>query len=54
MPFGILFASSSFLGLSIRQTYGIIGLIIVLPGLFFLFGSQSENEINIGEKQITG
>jgi hypothetical protein len=54
MPFGILFASSSFLGLSIRHTYGIIGLIIVLPGLFFLFGSRSENEINIGEKQITG
>ena len=53
MPFGILFASSS-LGLSIRQTYGIIGLIIVLPGLFYLFGSQAENNMNVRKKQIIG
>ncbi|MED2971869.1 MFS transporter [Fictibacillus sp. B-59209] len=36
MPLGILFASSAFLHLSIRQTFGVIGTVIVLPGLFFL------------------
>lgn len=53
MPLGITFASSSFWGLSTRQTYGIIGLIIVLPGLFFLFVSKSENEMLINKKQIS-
>lgn len=37
MPLGILFASSGFLDLSTRQTYGIIGIVIILPGLYFLF-----------------
>ncbi|WP_245208828.1 MFS transporter [Gottfriedia endophytica] len=54
MPFGIAFASLSFLGLSKRQTYGIIGLIIVLPGLFYLFGSRPENNMNVRKKQIIG
>jgi hypothetical protein len=54
MPLGIAFASSTFLDLSTRQGYGIIGLIIVLPGLFYLFASQSENKMLVNKKQITG
>ncbi|TDQ41089.1 MFS transporter [Aureibacillus halotolerans] len=37
MPLGILFASTSFLNLSTRQLYVVIGTLIVLPGVFFLF-----------------
>ncbi|KIL78971.1 MFS transporter [Bacillus badius] len=36
MPLGILFASSSFFGLPIRQVYVAVGLVIVLPGLFYV------------------
>lgn len=36
MPLGILFASTSVLDLTTRQTYAIIGLVILLPGLFYL------------------
>lgn len=42
MPLGILFASSSFLDLSTRQIYAIVGMLIVLPGLFHLFVSFSQ------------
>ncbi|KPN94559.1 MFS transporter [Lysinibacillus sp. ZYM-1] len=42
MPLGILFASSTFLDLSTRQIYAIIGMLIVLPGLFHLLASFSQ------------
>jgi len=42
MPLGIVFASSSFL--SIRQTYAIVGLLIVVPGLCYLFSLETEKE----------
>ncbi|MGD6960415.1 MFS transporter [Rossellomorea aquimaris] len=35
MPLGILFASSSIFDLSTRQTYFIVGSVIVLPGLYY-------------------
>lgn len=39
MPLGILFASSTFVDLSTRQIYAIVGMLIVLPGLFHLLAS---------------
>ncbi|MFF2795755.1 MFS transporter [Lysinibacillus xylanilyticus] len=42
MPLGILFASSTFVDLSTRQIYAIVGMLIVLPGLFHLFASFSQ------------
>ncbi|WP_107951153.1 MFS transporter [Lysinibacillus parviboronicapiens] len=42
MPLGILFASSTFLNLSTRQIYAIVGMLIVLPGLFHLLASFSQ------------
>ncbi|MFD1739657.1 MFS transporter [Bacillus salitolerans] len=36
MPLGILFASSSYFDISTRFTYLFIGLVITLPGLFYL------------------
>lgn len=42
MPLGILFASSTFLDLSTRQIYAIVGMLIVLPGLFHLLASFSQ------------
>ncbi|MGE7693720.1 MFS transporter [Lysinibacillus sp. NPDC094177] len=44
MPLGIIFASSTFLNLSTRQTYIIIGLLILIPGLFYFFVSLSRKE----------
>lgn len=54
MPLGILIASTSSLGLSIRQLYVIVGLIIIIPGLFYLFSSfsQSNNNLLENEKEI--
>lgn len=37
MPIGILFASSAFWDISTRLTYLIVGIVIVLPALFYLF-----------------
>ncbi|MGE7943950.1 MFS transporter [Lysinibacillus xylanilyticus] len=45
MPIGIVFASTSFFDLSTRQAYGIVGLAIVLPGLFYLFFFKTINNI---------
>ncbi|WP_066392146.1 MFS transporter [Neobacillus mesonae] len=42
MPLGILFASTSLLDLSTRQIYLIVGMGIILPGLFYLFTSLSK------------
>lgn len=42
MPLGILFASSTFLDLSTRQIYAIVGMLIALPGLFHLLASFSQ------------
>lgn len=42
MPLEILFASSTFLDLSTRQIYAIVGMLIVLPGLFHLLASFSQ------------
>lgn len=50
MPLGILFASSSFLELSTRQIYAIVGMTIVLPGLFYLFVSKPKNELLSNQK----
>lgn len=36
MPLGILFASLSSLGLTIRSTYAVAGCIIILPGIYYL------------------
>lgn len=43
MPIGILFASSAFIDISTRLTYLIIGMVIVLPALFYLFTSVLES-----------
>lgn len=55
MPLGILFASTAFLDLSIRQTYAIVGMVILLPGLFYFFFSnvQSEKDMFSNNKQKT-
>ncbi|MFJ6210638.1 MFS transporter [Lysinibacillus sp. NPDC092081] len=55
MPLGILFASSTFLDLSTRQIYAIVGMVIVLPGLFHFFASfsQSDNDLLANKKQKT-
>lgn len=55
MPLGILFASTTFLDLSVRQTYMIVGTVILLPGLFYFFFSnlQSEKDIFSDNKQKT-
>lgn len=37
MPIGILFASSAFFDISTRLTYLIVGIVIVLPALLYLF-----------------
>lgn len=42
MPLGILFASTRLLDLSIRQIYLIVGMGIILPGLFYFFTSLSK------------
>lgn len=39
MPIGILFASSAFIEISTRFTYLIIGMVIVLPALFYFLKS---------------
>lgn len=39
MPLGILFASLPFLTISIRHTYIFLGLLIVVPGIYFLAAS---------------
>lgn len=54
MPLGIVFASTSFLDLSTRQTYAIVGIAIVLPGLFYFFDSfsQPDNDILANKKQV--
>ena len=36
MPIGILFASSAFFDISTRLTYLIVGMVIVIPALFYL------------------
>jgi Major Facilitator Superfamily len=36
MPLGILFASNSYLGISTRMTYFLIGVIIAVPGMYYL------------------
>lgn len=46
MPLGIAFASASFLDLSIGQIYIIVGLIIVLPGLFYFLVQLLRNRTN--------
>ncbi|MEI5909553.1 MFS transporter [Bacillus spongiae] len=46
MPLGILFASSSFLELSTRQLYLLVGMAIILPGLYYFFSSLSKSEIH--------
>lgn len=55
MPLGILFASSSILDLSTRSMYAMVGIVIVLPGLFYLFASfsQSNNDLLANKKQKT-
>jgi MFS family permease len=40
MPLGILFASASFLNISTRLTYALIGLIIVIPGMYYFLKSK--------------
>ncbi|KZE69088.1 MFS transporter [Fictibacillus phosphorivorans] len=44
MPLGILFASSSFLEISTRLSYLIIGMIIVLAGLYFFIHTSVRKE----------
>ncbi|RIW30419.1 MFS transporter [Bacillus salacetis] len=39
MPLGVLFASSTLLPVTTRQAYLMIGLIIAIPGLYYLFSS---------------
>ncbi|KOP78693.1 MFS transporter [Lysinibacillus sp. FJAT-14745] len=51
MPLGILFASSSFLDLSTRQIYAIVGMVIVLPGLLHFFASFSHSHNNLLAKK---
>jgi MFS family permease len=51
MPLGILFASTTFLDLSTRQTYAVIGMVILLPGLFYFFVSLSHPEKKILENK---
>ncbi len=46
MPLGIAFASASFLDLSIGQIYIIVGLIIVLSGLFYFLVQLLRNRTN--------
>ncbi|MDQ0175447.1 MFS transporter [Bacillus chungangensis] len=55
MPLGILFASTAFLDLSLRQTYAVVGMVILLPGLFYFFFSnvQSEKDMFSNNKQKT-
>jgi Major Facilitator Superfamily len=45
MPLGILFASSTFLGISIRFSYLTIGTIVALPGLYYLITSINGKDI---------
>jgi MFS family permease len=56
MPLGILFASSSLLNLSTRFTYMLVGMAIVLPGLYYLFATpkQLRNDLIESKKQKTG
>ena len=51
MPLGILFASTTFFDLSTRQTYPIIGMVILLPGLYYFLVSLSQPEKNILENK---
>lgn len=51
MPLGILFASSSFLDLSTRQIYLIVGLTIVVPGLFYIVVSPSKSKKELLKKK---
>lgn len=46
MPLGILFASLPSLGLSIRMIYFGIGLLIILPGMYFLYSSYQADNIS--------
>jgi hypothetical protein len=43
MPLGILFASSSFLGISTRLTYLLIGTVIVFPAIFYFIKMTTNN-----------
>jgi MFS family permease len=45
MPIGILFASSALFDINTRHTYLIIGLLIVLPALFFMIKSLRKTQI---------
>ncbi|MEH6941435.1 MFS transporter [Bacillus sp. JJ722] len=49
MPLGIVFASSSFLNLSTRHVFVIVGMLIIVPGLYYLLGSltKSNNKLNV-------
>jgi len=44
MPLGILFASNSYLGISTRMTYFLIGVIIALPGIIYLICTLIQNK----------
>ncbi|WNF23156.1 MFS transporter [Mesobacillus jeotgali] len=54
MPMGILFASSSLFDLSIRQIYFIVGIVIILPGLFYFltsfFQPKTDSHANSNQK----
>ncbi len=53
MPLGILFASSTFLEISTRQTYLIIGLTILLPAIFYWLKTRNlGEEIGLGNKHV--
>ncbi|MDN4525862.1 MFS transporter [Fictibacillus fluitans] len=44
MPLGILFASSAFLHLSVRQSFAVAGIIILIPGFYCLASSIMEGK----------
>ncbi|MBH0155317.1 MFS transporter [Fictibacillus sp. 5RED26] len=52
MPLGILFASSSFLGMSTRMTYLLIGVIIAVPGIYYLIRTRLQIDDNAIEDQV--
>jgi hypothetical protein len=52
MPLGILFASSTFLGISTRLSYLSIGIIIVLPGLFYLITTLTSMNTVLPENNV--
>lgn len=46
MPLGILFASNSYLGISTRMTYFLIGVIIAVPGMYYLIYTFIQNKVH--------